>query len=226
MTADFTRKMDMLIRINRFILDYPITPAIPRLTAAHAEVVTIITALQAAAQNQVKGSGDSEGGVDLRVTTARDLRTYLKNVNCTARTLEAEHPGIRPTFRLPRSGSYPALLVRARAIIAAATPIQGSFIDSGLPETFIAELDALLTAFENATGRKHDGGITRVFGTASLKVQADIGVKAATKLDACVRNHFRNHPEMLAAWAHARHIEKAPRRRANKAEENQPRVKP
>jgi hypothetical protein len=214
MTADTNRKLDMLKRVNRFILEHPITPAFPRLTAAHTQVVNIITALEAAAQNQQAGSGESEGGVDVRVTSARDLREYLKNVNRTARTLESDHPGIRPTFRLPASDSYPALLARAQAIIAAATPLEAAFIDCGLPATFLTELQALLTAFENATNQKQDGGITQVLGTAGLKAKANLGRKAATDLDTYVRNHFRGNTEMLAAWAHARRIEKAPRRSA------------
>ena len=212
MTADTTRTLDMLKRVNRFIVEHPTTPAIPRLTAEHTEVANIITALETAAQKQVAGSGQSESGVDLRITTARDLREYLKNVNRTARILEADHPGIRPTFRLPASGSFPALIARAQAIIAAATPIQASFVDTGLPATFLTEVRALLTAFENATGKKYDGSIAQVTGTAALKAKASLGVKAATALDACVRNHFRNNPEIIAAWTHARRIEKAPRR--------------
>jgi hypothetical protein len=210
MNAKTTRKQDMLKRVNRFILENTITPAIPRLTAAATEVTNVITALETAAQNQVAGSGQSEGGVDVRVTTARDLRNYLKNVNRTARILETDHPGISPTFRLPASGSYPALIAKTQAIIAAATPLQAAFVDAGLPGTFLTELAALLTAFQNATNQKHDGGITQVLGTAGLEATASRGVKAARDCDACVRNHFRNNPEVLAAWAHARRIEKDP----------------
>jgi hypothetical protein len=113
---------------------------------------------------------------------------------------------------LPKSGSYPALIARARAIIETATPIQASFIDAGLPATFITELQALLAAFENATMQKYDGRITQVLNTAALKARVNLGVNAATILDACARNHFRNNPEMLAAWSHARHIERSSRR--------------
>jgi hypothetical protein len=202
----------MLKRVTRFILENTITPPIPRLTAAATEVTNVITALETAAQNQVAGSGQSEGGVDLRVSTARDLRAYLKNINRTARALETDHPGISPTFRLPASGSYPALIATAQAIVAAATPLQAAFVDAGLPATFLTELGVLITAFQNATNQKQDGGITQVLGTAALKAKADLGVKAAKDCDACVRNHFRNSPEMLAAWAHARRIERAPNR--------------
>jgi hypothetical protein len=210
MNANTNRKLDMMKRVKRFILENPITPAIPRLTAAANEVTNVITALETAAQNQVAGSGQSEGGVDVRAIKARELREYLKNVGRTARALEKDHPGISPTFRLPRSGSYPALIAQARAIIAAATPLEPDFVDAGLPATFLTELQALLTAFEDATSQKHEGGITQVLGTAGLKAKATLGVKAATRLDAYVRNHFRNNPEMLAAWGHARRIEKAP----------------
>jgi hypothetical protein len=214
MTAKTNRKLDMLKRVNRFILEHPITPAPPRLTAAHTEVTTIITALETAAQNQVTGSGESEGGVDLRAIKAFELREYLKNVGRTARSLEVDHPGISPTFRLPRSASYPALKAKTEAVIAAATPLQAEFVDAGLPATFLTDLQALLTAFENGTNLKHEGGITQVQGTAALKAKANLGVKAATRLDASVRNHFRGNPEILAAWKHARRIEKAPVRKS------------
>ena len=204
--------LEMLNRIVRFFLDHPITPALPRATAAHAEVVTTINALEAAAQNQTSGSGESEGGVDRREEIARDLRDYLKEVNRTARTLEPEHPGIRPTFRLPKSGSYPALIAAAQTIIAKATTLQASFEAAGMPSTFLTDLNALVAAFLAASGQKHGGGLTRVEGTAALRARASLGMIAADKLGACVRNHFRNVPEILAAWESARHVERAPRR--------------
>jgi len=212
MNADTNRKLDMLKRINRFIVEHPITPAIPRLAAAHTEVTTVINALEAAAQTQTSGSGESEGGVDVRLTISAELREYLKNVNRTARILEKDHPGISPTFRLPKSGSYPALMATARAIISTAAPLHASFVDAGLPPTFLAEIQTMLTAFDCATTKKHDGGIARVRGTATLKAMAILGMEAATELDACVRNHFRGNAEMLAAWVHARRVERAPRR--------------
>ena len=207
--------LDMLKRVIRFILDYPITPALPRATAAQAEVVTIITALEAADQKQTGGENHAAGGVDLRKTYSRDLRTFLKEVNRTARTLEPEHPGIRPKFRLPASGSYPALTAAAKSIIEAATPLSVAFEGAGMPATFLTDLQALLTAFETATAQKQDGGITRVMSTAALKAKASLGIIAANKLGACVRNHYRLQPDMIAAWNHARHIARPARNAAS-----------
>jgi hypothetical protein len=206
MNITINNTLDMLKRVSRLDQDYPTTPALPRATAAIAEVNTTITALEAAAQKQTGGAGHQAGGVDLRKVYALDLKTFLKEVNRTARTLEPEHPGIRPTFRLPKSGSYPALIATAQSVIEAATPLSADFEAAGMPATFLADLQALLTAFQGATGQKHNGGITRVISTAALKAKASLGLIAADKYGACFRNHYRLQPEMIAAWNHARKI--------------------
>jgi hypothetical protein len=213
MNAINTRIFDMLQRLHRFILEHSVDPAFARAAAAHAEVVNTITAFAAAAQQQTAGRGEAAGGVDLRENIWRELRRFLSEVNRTARVLEEDHPGIRAQFRLPRTRSYPALIAATQAIIAAATPIQESFIESGLPATFLADLAALLAAFRDATSQKHGGRIAQVAATAAMKAQARAGVIAATKLDAYMRNAYRGNTEMLAAWKHARHIERSPRRK-------------
>ena len=217
MTLKIVRRLDMLKRIVAFLAKFHLP--LPRDADALNAIAAIIATLEAAAQNQVGGSGNAAGGVDLRETISRELRAYLKDVNRTARTLDSDHPGMRPVFRLPKSGSYPALLATARNIIAVATSMEASFLAAGMPETFLSELNDLLAAFENATQRKHVGGIARSLGTAGLKLQADLGVIAATKLDACVRNYFRRQPEILAAWTSARHIQRDPVRSREAADQ-------
>jgi hypothetical protein len=212
MKSTIARVFDMLQRVHRCILENPIAPELPRASAARLEIIAIISALSVAAKNQVGGRQESTGGVQRRETCWRALRRYLAQINHTARTLEPEHPGIRPTFRLPRTRSYPALLAAARSIIAAATPLKSSFLACGLPKTFLEDVTTLLADFEAATTQKLGGKITQVASTAELKEQAARGILAATKLDACMRNHFRHNPEVLAAWKHARHIERTPSR--------------
>jgi hypothetical protein len=80
-----------------------------------------------------------------------------------------------------------------------------------MPATFLADLQALLTAFQGATAQKHTGGINRVMSTAALKAKSSLGIIAADKLGACMRNHYRLQPDMIAAWNHARRIERAAR---------------
>lgn len=46
-------------------------------------------------------------------------------------------------------------------------------------------------------------------GSSALRQRvARVGLRAATKLDAIFRAHFRNDPVTLAVWKHARHVER------------------
>lgn len=216
MNQTILRELDMMVRADRFIVDNPITPPNVRLTTAHTALVASVTALQAAATQQTFGAGESATGVDLRLFFANQLRAFLRDLNRSARSLEPQVPGISSPFRMPKSGSYPALIAATEAIIDAATPHSALFVDLGLPATFLADLAALLTAFQTATGRKASGVIGRGLGTAFLKAKAKEGLAAATDLDTVIRNHFRNQPEVIQGWAIARRIERSRR----KADEN------
>jgi hypothetical protein len=217
MKATVACTLDMLDRVLRFLLEQSLTSAVPRASAARDAIIAVVSTLRAAARDQTGGRAESAGGVDLRQKTWRQLRRVLAGVNRTARVLEEDFPGIRAQFRLPRTRSYPKLLAAARAIAAAAAPMQAAFIEAGHAPDFLDEIAALLAAFEAATAQKQGGKITQVASTAAMKEQARLGVRAATKLDAFARNHYRDQPEMLAAWRHARHTERSPRRSAAEA---------
>jgi hypothetical protein len=203
-------ELDMLKRVSRFILEHPITPPIPRVTTLSGEVNTSIAAIEAAAGDQTGGSGVASGGTASKREKALELRTFLKELGRTSRALDREtHPGVAEQFRLPDSESYAALAAAARAAIAAATPLESVFIEHAMPATFLADLAALLTQFESAASQKVDGLLTQIGGTSGLNVRSEQGVEAAQKLDAIIRNHFRNDPVTLDVWRHARHIERA-----------------
>ncbi len=207
MNIYITRVIDMMERVDRYLVERAILPAIARITAAHALIVAILTAVRAAGQNQSSGLGQFVGGVDTRESLQADLKDYLRYVNRTGRLLDAQHPGIAGVFRLPRSGSSAQLLASAAAIEAAATDLEAEFVACGMPASFLTEMADLIDAFRDATQLKHEGKILRGGSTADLKAKAAAGIKAAKELDTCVRNHFRGNEEALAAWTIARRIE-------------------
>jgi hypothetical protein len=209
MNIHTTRVADMLERLNRYLVERAINPAIARITAAHALIITILTALRAAGQNQSSGLGQFTGGVSTRKSLRRDLRDYLRHVNATGRMLDAQHPGIAGIFRLPRSKSAEQLLVAAAAIEAKATEFEADFVACGLPPSFLTEMADVIDAYRDATALKQDGLIQRGGGTADLKAQASAGIAAAKEFDICIRNHFRGNAEALGAWAVARRIARA-----------------
>ncbi len=207
MNIHITRVIDMLERVDRYLVERAILPAIARITAAHALLITILTALRAAGQKQTTGLGDFTGGVQTRELLQADLKDYLRYVNRTGRLLDAQHPGIAGVFRLPRSGSSAQLLATAEAIELQATELEAEFVACGMPASFLTELADLIDAFRDATELKHDGKILRGGSTGDLKAKASAGIAAAKELDTCIRNHFRGNEEALAAWTIARHIE-------------------
>ena len=212
MNLYITRVTDMVERVDRYLVERAIIPAIARITAAHALLITILTALRAASLNQSSGLGEFTGGVDTRESPRANLRDFLRYVNRTGRMLDKQHPGIAGIFRLPRGASNAQLLAAAAAIEAKATELEPDFVACGLPASFLTEMADLIDAFRDATTLKHDGRILRGGSTADLKAKASAGIAVARELDTCVRNHFRGDAEALGAWAIARHIQRGPRR--------------
>jgi hypothetical protein len=147
MNLFITRVADMIERIDRYLVERAIIPAIARITAAHALILTILTALRAAGQNQSSGLGQFTGGVETRQSLQIDLRDFLRHVNRTGRMLDQQHPGIAGIFRLPRSQSNAQLLATAMAIEAKATEFEADFVACGLPASFLTELAGLIDAF-------------------------------------------------------------------------------
>ena len=199
----------MLKGVRRFILENPMTPPNVEVTALATNVDDAIDAIDEAASDQSGGMGEVAGAIVTKAEKAKDLRDYLKDVGLVARSLDHDaHPGVAARFVLPRSNSYPKLAAYARTAIEEATAIQAHLIARGLSATFLADLTALLTAFEAGEESKIGGLQTQVGGTTGLVYRARVGLRAATKLDAIFRAYFRNDPVKLAVWKHARHVER------------------
>jgi hypothetical protein len=118
-----------------------------------------------------------------------------------------ETPGIENKFRLPRSGSDNALLQTARAIAATAGPLKPTFLRHEMQPTFLEEFREKMAALERAMEQQNTGRGAHVSATASVESAAEQGMNAVRKLDAIVRNKFRDDTATLAAWESARHVE-------------------
>jgi hypothetical protein len=201
------RKLDMFERVARFGTDYPLTPANPRATALYTALNGVIADLGASLLRQLNGGDARKGGVNVRKELQRALRGKLREINRTARQLDREtHPGLAEQFRLPKSGACAALIAFAESVVLVATPIKAAFVELEMPADFLDELEDLTEAFATATGQRDSGLLTQVGGTASLFLRAADGLKAASELDAIVRNHFRAAPATLAIWSAARKV--------------------
>lgn len=209
MNIKIRRKIDMLKRVARYCLKFPIPTGATRALAALATLLAAIQAIEKAASMQIGGRDRSAGNVQNREAIARELRNMLGGLNRIARALDADFPGMRIKFRLPRTRSYPALETYARVCIQIVEEMEAVFIDYGMPPTFVTELRAQVESFGEATALKWSGKLTQVEGTSAMATHAERGLDAARMLDACMQNWYRKDPAMLAAWRHARHIERS-----------------
>ena len=204
-------EFEMLQRIRHFLDERPQLSAKPRIAELQTELHASMAATQTAARDQIQGAGEAAGGTANRRQKHQQLRAYLKDLARVARSPDRKtHPGLAAHFLLPTTRGYDALIVTARTMIKVATDLESTLIDHGLPETFLSDLTTLVDDFTTATNSKFDGLQTQVAGTSGLKFHASKGVKAAQKLDAILRAHFRNDPITLEVWHHARHIQVDP----------------
>src|SRR5205085_5394180 len=125
-------------------------------------------------------------------------------------------------FRLPRSNGDQALLNAARTFHADAEPLKAQFIEHDTPADFLDTLDGLISEFEQLLVAGHQSATAHIAASAAIDTQIERGMTAARRLDAIVRNKFRDDPAVLAAWESARHIERVGRKAPKKPADSPP----
>ena len=176
-----------------------------------AEVGAVITALAGYDTAQSVGRGGARESTVSKATPRAALYEHLLAINVTARALALDTPGLETKFRMPRSGTDQALITAGRAFAADAVPLAGACQQHEMPANGIAALHADIAALEEAiSGRAHNRD-SHVAATASLDATVERGIKAVQRLNAIVRNKFRDDPAALAAWESASHVERRSR---------------
>jgi hypothetical protein len=213
-----TRTLGMFVRVDAFHAERAQAfPADSLGSQQFAIVAETIQHLNEALTTQTSGLSSVQQATASRAEASERLRDDMQAVARTARVMAEDTPGLENKFRLPRSGSDQALLIAARAFITDAIPLKDEFLRHELHPTFIEDMQADMADLERAMGVQNTGRDTHVTATASIDSVFGRGMKAARRLDAIVRNKYRNDPATLAAWESARHVERAARtpRRSN-----------
>jgi hypothetical protein len=172
----------------------------------------IVTELEEQTTAQASGSSAARQGTTVRAQARAKLREDLEAISRTARSMSRGTPGIENKFRMPPGNSNDqALINAARAFAADAVSLSAEFIRHELPADFLAVLNNDINAFEVAVNEQNRGTETRVSATAAIDATIERGVETVRRLDAVVRNKFRDDQATLAAWESASHTERAPR---------------
>lgn len=218
MNALEMRRMEMLTRVRDFGAAHAALFPEDSLGGQLFDVLNVaVEDLTREGATQTSGVSSVQQATVSRAGAREALRESLQAITRTARAMALDTPGLENKFRLPRSGSDQALLNTARAFAADAAQVKAAFIRHELPTTFLEDLQMDIADLERAIGSQNTGRGAHVTATASIDAAVERGMNAVRKLDAIVRNKFRNDPATLAAWESARHIERAGRapRRTN-----------
>ena len=174
-----------------------------------AIVAVVVEALTGETTSQTSGKSSVQQATASRAAAREALRESMQAITRTARAMALDTPGLENKFRMPRGGSDQALMTTARAFAADAAPLKTDFIRHELAASFVEDLKDDIADLERAVGGQNTGREAQVTATASIDQAVERGMNAVRRLDAIVRNKFRDDPATLAAWESARHIERS-----------------
>ncbi len=123
----------------------------------------------------------------------------LRAINRTATAEEDGTPGLMDSFRMPYSVDDVTLCARARAMGQAAQPLLGKFVDLGLDDTFLDDLETHVAAFESADTGQNEGEEIRSGATANFNTLLREALAKVKSLDAIIHNFYRSHANKLGA---------------------------
>ena len=203
MTKRETRQYEMFVRVRDFGVMYRDRfPAGSTGGQAFAAVEAAVAQLEASGTSKLTAKGE---GQRAKVKARRALTERVRAIARTARVVADTVPGAE-TFRLPEQETDVALLTAARAFLQAGEAVKAEFVAHGLPDSFIGDLQQVITTFEQAIGVRQAGQTGATLAQIRTKAALAQGLKAIRTLDVIVLNLMGENEEVLGVWKLKRHV--------------------
>jgi vacuolar-type H+-ATPase subunit H len=200
----------MFVRVREFIAqrlnDFSETGAVRQL---FTHLQTVITTIETLSAEQQTGIGEARQRTQSRGSARNALRELLEAINAVARTM-----GVADRFALPDRDNDARLLQAARSHAANAVALKAEFIAHEMPDDFIEDLQAAITAFASEIAEHGNAVGDHVQAGAALDDAIDDGVDTVEKLDGIMSAKYAANRAVLAEWMSASHTERAPKRSA------------
>jgi hypothetical protein len=186
----------------------------------NSEVLNILNMLETAVAILSKQAGiwvaaqtATRNGLAAKQDARENLKKYVFRAVRLSRVLEVD------TVQVPGNASDGRLIVSGKAFLLLADSVKKNFVEHGLPGNFDKELASAVQDFEHAI-QDHRDARGRVAATRETwKGALREAMKAVAHVDFLVANIFENDPAMLQAYAIARALPQAGRK---KSEEEPP----
>jgi hypothetical protein len=173
-----------------------------------AAIDSVLAGLDSHAGAQAAGVSAARQGTLGKDAALAKLLGSLVAIRRTARPMAANDPTLLQQFRVPYGQSVQGVLAVAVSVATAARQLKAEFVQRGLPETFVEELEADTDALREAVTRKIENRRAHVTATAAIRELCERGMKALRELDPFMRNTYAAEPARLAAWLSASRVER------------------
>lgn len=210
MDNNIKRQIEMFLRVREFGIanpsDFPAESFAGRLFTQLNDIYADawISAVGQASKSPRAASARKE-----RARTA--LRDDIVAIARTAQTIDLRRPELSLTFLPPKKPTDQNLLATAKAFAQNAEAFHDEFIQRGLPENFLDDLESDIATFEQAISGKISTIQAASTALRSLRNATARGMETVRKLDPIVRNVYRGNPDKLEAWKQARTVERVAR---------------
>lgn len=198
------RTLAFIIAYFDALQDYPVVVEMKNeLTAATGT----LTGLGADKVTKTGASKDST----IHRGDARDyLLDLMQDITDMWRRIAPKMGGDVNKFRMPRGGDQD-ILATAESYADQAEPIKTEFTKRAFKDNFIETLRAAITDFSETVNESDTARRERVGTNAALETPVKTCKLLIEDFDPIVKMHFRGHPQVLAEWLVASHIQRAPR---------------
>ena len=180
---------------------------------ATATQTGIVAEMHGMAGDQVSGFAGAQAEIDVKGNALQDMKDLIDQMNLAATGFADAIPGSDMKFRKPRNRSQENIRATALAFHTDAAPIKATFIEWGLPPTFLTMLQNAIDAFDAAGSAGDTSGAHQAAATGGLADAAKRLMANGRKLNSIVLIKYANNPSKRAAWTVAHHLERDPKKK-------------
>ena len=173
-----------------------------------AELTTRVANVQSEYQKQIKTGGEARQGYEIVRDCYDELRAEMVSVRNFSKTISRKIEGLDELFRLPAGSGRRNLVAAARVFAENAETHKQKFLDAGMDEDFITDLNKAADHLENALNNAASSTGERVGATDMVGIEVDAANDIVDDMDPIVRRVYRNNPAKLAQWDFVSKVER------------------
>lgn len=215
-------------RVQAFLVRNPLPNPPARYAECRAELDELVPLLYARLGEQASGISETFDDTVRQKKACRSLRRdHLSPISRFAKAALPRDPEIQKSLRMPKGNLTTAqLLAVASGMRTTAAKYEERFREVGLPQDFLAKLDAAIEGIRQTVLNRAQNVGRHVAAKAGLEAEVKRARNCLKVLDAMVLYAFRSQPDVLASWKVNRRIGQPPsfsiRGTEGTADENEP----